>query len=334
MDPVTQGVLGAVLPQSFAAPERQRLALGAGWLGGMAADLDVLIRSSRDPLLAIEYHRHFTHALAFVPVGGLIVAAALWPLVRRRTDFRTLAAFTTLGYATHGLLDACTSYGTQLLWPFADTRVAWNVVGIVDPFYTVPLLGLAGLAAWTRRARFARVALGFAVAYLLGGLWQRERATAVAEALAGERGHAPAALTVKPTVGNLLLWRSLYMAEGRWHVDAVRVGLDARVYPGGSVAPAVLPDAPPGSALAHDLARFAWFSADALAVHPAQPDLIGDLRFSMLPNGLTPLWGIRVGTTGPDEHVPFVNVRDVSSRDFATFLDMVLGKELPGSVAR
>src|SRR5690606_29471703 len=50
-----------------------------GALGGMAPDLDVIIRSASDPLLALEYHRHFTHSLAFIPIGGLLVAAPfLW----------------------------------------------------------------------------------------------------------------------------------------------------------------------------------------------------------------------------------------------------------------
>ncbi|MDB2316436.1 metal-dependent hydrolase, partial [Luminiphilus sp.] len=31
-----------------------------------------------------------------------------------------------VGYATHGLLDACTTYGTMLLWPFSDARIAWS----------------------------------------------------------------------------------------------------------------------------------------------------------------------------------------------------------------
>ena len=43
--------------------------------------------------------------------------------------------FSTLGILTHGFLDACTSYGTSLFWPFSSTRVSWNVISIVDPFF-------------------------------------------------------------------------------------------------------------------------------------------------------------------------------------------------------
>jgi hypothetical protein len=78
MDPLTQGTLGAALPQATAGRARMGLATLAGFAGGMAPDLDVLIRSSEDPLLFLEYHRQFTHSLVFIPVGAAVVAALLW----------------------------------------------------------------------------------------------------------------------------------------------------------------------------------------------------------------------------------------------------------------
>ena len=131
MDPLTQGVVGAVLPQATAA--RGRFAASAGLLGflaGMAADLDVLIRSSEDPLLFLEYHRQFTHSLVFIPLGGLICALVLHGIIGRRRGlkFRQSWLFCSLGYATHALLDACTTYGTMLFWPFSDARIAWNTI--------------------------------------------------------------------------------------------------------------------------------------------------------------------------------------------------------------
>ena len=79
----------------------------------MAADLDILIRSGDDPLVAWTYHRHFTHSLAFVPVGGVLSGL---PFVWRKPKAKRalIVAATTVGYATHALLDAFTSYGTQL----------------------------------------------------------------------------------------------------------------------------------------------------------------------------------------------------------------------------
>ena len=55
MDPLTQGVLGAALPQAGSSGRYAASAGLLGFLAGMAADLDVLIRSTTDPLLFLEY---------------------------------------------------------------------------------------------------------------------------------------------------------------------------------------------------------------------------------------------------------------------------------------
>ena len=58
-----------------------RVAALAGAIGGELPDADILLPFA-DPALPMEYHRHFTHALAFIPVAGLL---ALLPfLVRAR----------------------------------------------------------------------------------------------------------------------------------------------------------------------------------------------------------------------------------------------------------
>lgn len=77
MDLLTQGLLGGVLAQSVARKEEKKLATLVGIAAGLLADADVLISSSSDPLLNIEYHRHFTHSLLFIPFGAAIALALL-----------------------------------------------------------------------------------------------------------------------------------------------------------------------------------------------------------------------------------------------------------------
>ena len=77
MDPITQGTIGAVLPQALGKKNLGIVAL-LGFLSGMAPDLDIFIRSSTDPLLSLEYHRQFTHSIVFIPFGGLICALFLF----------------------------------------------------------------------------------------------------------------------------------------------------------------------------------------------------------------------------------------------------------------
>jgi len=313
MDPLTQGVLGAVLPQAASRRGRQVAAAGVvGFFAGMAADLDVLIRSDTDPLLFLEYHRQFTHSLLFIPVGGLLCALALHWLYGRRRElpFRLTWLYCTLGYATHGLLDACTTYGTLLLWPFSDARIAWNTISIIDPAFTLPLLAAVILAARRQRPLYARLGLLWACGYLALGLWQREQATAMGAELAAQRGHETVRLEAKPSFANLLVWKIVYETRDRYYVDAVRVGLAPRVFSGESVPKLDvnrdLPWLDPTSQQARDIERFRWFSNGYLARDPRRDNRVMDIRYSLVPNEVAPLWSIELYPgAGHEDHVAY-----------------------------
>ena len=332
MDPLTQGVVGAMLAQCVARRDERRVATLVGALAGMSADLDVLIHSAEDPLLQVEFHRHFTHSLAFIPFGSTIVALLLFAFLRRRWRWRAVWRWATAGYATAGLLDACTSYGTHLLWPFTSTRTAWNLISIVDPAFTGLLSILVLLGVWKGArgsARLPHAALGAAVLYLACGLAQRERASAALEQRARERGHEPSAVTVKPTIGNLLLWRGVYRAGDQWHVDAVRVALGAaRIYEGSSVeavGASGIDELPADSIAAEDVERFRRFSDGCIARAPGRPNTITDLRYSPLPHGLDPLWAIEYDPARPDQHVAFRTFRGLDAEDRGLFLALLRG---------
>lgn len=330
MDIITQGLAGALVAQSAARPGQARRAAAIGLLAGMLADADILIRSPDDPLLNLEYHRQFTHSLAFVPLGGLIAALLLWPLLRRRLEFGRLYLFAVLGFLPSGLLDTATSFGTQLLWPFSDARIAWNAIAIVDPLFSLILVAALGIGIARHAPGAARLGLVLAVLYLLIGVGQRERAEAVALQVAQERGHRVERIEVKPTLGNLLLWRSIYESDGRFHVDAVRAGvLKPRVYEGGTVARFEPEEADwlrPGSVLEQDIARFTRFSDGFVARHPQRPWVLGDVRYAMLPTAVQPLWGIEMDPARQDRHVEFRTFRQADAATRQAFWDMLRGR--------
>lgn len=314
MDPLTQGLIGASLPQAV-MQDRRRSVFWPGCLGfvaGLLPDLDVLIRSSSDTLLFLEYHRQFTHSVLFIPVGGLACAALFHGLAGRRIrmPFRAVWLYCTLGYGTHGFLDACTSYGTMLWWPFSLERVALNLVSVVDPLFTLPVLVLVVLAAVRRRRHFAVGALVWACFYLGVGMMQRNAAIGMGESLAASRGHTPSHLVAKPSFANILVWKTVYEAEGRFFIDAVRPTVAPRVYPGGSIRKLDMardfPGLVAGSRQARDIERFRGLSEGILAQDPAAPDRIFDVRYSMVPNEIDGLWSIGVSPdAGPDAHVTF-----------------------------
>lgn len=331
MDLLTQGLLGAAMAQSVARQHEIRIASGIGLFAGMVADADILIRSSDDPLLNIEFHRHFTHSIFFVPMGALLVSALLWLLLRRRLSFSRLYIFSFAGYCLAGVLDALTSYGTHLWWPWRDDRVALNIISVVDPVFTLILLLTVVLAFRKRAVHVTRIGLLMAAAYLCLGWTQLQRAEAQAEVLIEQRAHSKERLLVRPTLANLVLWRSIYEHEGRLYVDAIHVGFFSAPhwYPGESIEKFVLEHdlgaLPTSSVLATDIERFRLFSAGWLGIHPAQPDVLVDVRYSSLPNSVAPMWAIKIDPARPWDHASYTVSRDSSSETRKKFLELLMG---------
>jgi len=343
MDPLSQASLGASLSQSFANDRsKQRIALVIGALAGMAPDLDVLIRSADNPILFLEFHRQFTHSLIFIPFGALICALAFYPLLVSKwfrnkwpsasLSFLQTYLFSFLGYATHGLLDACTSYGTQLFWPFSTERFAWNTVSIIDPMFTVPVLVLVLLGAYRKKVCYARAAFAYAVIYLSLGLVQHQRAEAAVFELAKQRGHQVERVQVKPSFGNRHVWKIIYEYDGRYYVDAVRLLLNTEYITGTSIQKLDVkrdfPWLPVDSQQAKDIERFRWFSDDYLAVSRRNPNLIMDVRYSYLPNRINSMWGVEVDKQLIDEgkldaHVGYYMKSGTDKKTVKRFMDMV-----------
>ena len=212
-------------------------------------------------------------------------------------------------------------------WPGA-------IIAIVDPAFSLTLLLAIILALRYGKPRLAQAGLGFAGLYLLFGLWQHLNAYDAASELAQQRGHQVERMMVKPTMANLLLWRSVYESDGVFYVDAVRVGLfgDERIYQGGQ-APRFklerdMPQLNPSAALYHDIERFRYFSDDYVIADLVRENVLIDARYSMLPTGLAPIWGIDMNVDSEDQHAQFIHYRDRAGFSRERFVAMLLGREL------
>jgi len=329
VDPISQAAIGATAAQSLSPKTGLKAALLAGAIGGTMPDLDVLIRSTDDPLLFLDYHRHFTHSLAFIPLGGVIAAAVARVVLRGRRSLKQLWAPATLGWATHGLLDSCTSYGTFLLWPFSSARIAWHNVAIIDPLFTLPLVAGALLAMRRKNRTLARAAFTWGVLYLLFGAVQRDRAAAVYASVQAERGHKATRAEVKPSLANNFLFRGFYLHNGRYYADSIRVPWvgEPKVYQGESIETididkltAELP-----ALHADDIRRFARFSKGYLVRDPRQPGIISDFRYAAVPNQIVPLWGVDLAGAKPGRHLNFHRFSAVTPQMRRDFLHQLRG---------
>ena len=149
MDSLTQAVLGGSIT-GFALHRyigRKSVFIGAAL--ATLPDLDVFVRYG-DPISSMTYHRGFTHSL-FVLSAFAIGLTLVWRLFWPRTDYSVQRLFLALWLCliTHPLLDAFTSFGTQLWWPTAAIPTSWSSIFIIDPLYTLPLcVGAFAAAFW------------------------------------------------------------------------------------------------------------------------------------------------------------------------------------------
>ena len=331
MDPLSQGTVGAAFAQSI-ANKNNIIKIGIiGFLAGLAPDLDVLIRSENDPILFLEYHRQFSHSLFFIPFGSLIVALLIFPLFKKSMGFKTIYMASFLGYATHGLLDACTSYGTLIFWPFSNERITWNNISIIDPLFTIPVLILIGIAIKTRKRIFSFFAIGWIIFYLSLGFIQYDRALSAAIKLAESRGHVAERITLKPSFGNLILWKSIYQYEETFYVDAIRT-VKSTTWCKGETTKVFdyqhhLPNLDKDSQQRKDIERFRWFSQDYLGYNK-EKNLVTDIRYSMIPNQIAPMWGLVIDDKrGINEHAIWWTNRDFDQSQIDLFKDMLSGKK-------
>jgi inner membrane protein len=303
MDSVTHILLGGTIAQLVAG--RRAGFLRTFLLGGVAAtlpDLDVFLNTGnvvRDHAL----HRHFMHALVMIPV----LAAIAWGLIllnRRARPFAVplyLAAL--LACLSHTVLDSLTSYGTVMFWPLSERRLAFDVIAVIDPLYTLPLIAGVIVAFWKRSLRAVAAGLVLSSAYMGLAVVQHGRAATLQRDLLAARGVTdPVNPRVLPQLGAIVVYRSVYIHERRIYADALRPTLFGKGYvkPGGSV-PALdaadLRPFPPPPGVTQDFDRFAWFADGYVARSPSNPQLISDLRYTITPNGLDSIWGVQLEDT-------------------------------------
>lgn len=330
MDIVTHALLGAVAAQSISQRQHARAASAVGAIAALLPDLDVLIRSVDDALMTLTYHRHFSHSLFFAPIGALLASLFLWFVFRRYMNKSQLYVYALIGYVSACLLDVCTSYGTHLLWPLVDKPISLSIIAVVDPLFSLILIGALGSAIYTHQQRWCWLGLVGAVVYLSTGAVQHQRAYHTAEALAAQRGVTPSRIIIKPTLANLFLWRAITVEDSKAWADAIRVGWsnEAKIYHGTSVT-LIEPtfwDLPPDSHAYRDLTRFYILTDQMLATHSRHENFVGDLRYAMLPDSVEPMWGIRIDPANPDAPTEFVVDRSFTPKMRETLIKMLQGK--------
>jgi len=123
---------------------------------------------------------------------------------------------------THPLLDACTTYGTQLFQPFSDYRVAFNNIAVADPGYTVPFLVCLIIAGYltrntSRRKFFNWLGIGLSSAYLLFSVYNKHRINKVFEQSFAENNITYERYMTSPTIFSNALWQGVAETDSAYY---------------------------------------------------------------------------------------------------------------------
>ena len=144
------------------------------------------------------------------------------------------------------------------------------------------------------------------------------------------RGHESKRLTVKPSLGNLFLWKTIYEDKGFYYVDAVRL-FGAKEYCEGTKIKKLdnltgFMDLNTNSQQYLDIKRFDWFSQGYLGVGQSK-NIITDVRYSAVPNEADGLWGIKIDPSkDSSEHVEWVVNRSDYKSKWERFFGLLLGR--------
>lgn len=320
MDSLTQFVLGAAVSTALLGKKigPRKAALVGGVLGTLP-DLDVFLPFD-DPVDSFVYHRGWTHSVFVHALATPILGEGLLRMFKALRDHRWLVwAAVFLCLSTHAAIDAITVYGTRIFWPLYPDPVGIGSVFIIDPLYTLPLLGVVIWAlckkTWTARLRNGVVtALVVSSAYLGLSAAVQGYVERTARQVFLEKGPAPDKVYAIAMPFNILVWKVIGLREGSY--DNLYISL---LDEPGTVEIYTHPRHPELVACLDETAAYRkldWFSH---GFHRAE--LAGDrVVMSDLRMGLTPGYafrfviGERVGEqirpAGPDRFADLVRVED------------------------
>jgi inner membrane protein len=211
MDSFTQIALGIAIAEVCAGKKLKNKTILYGSILGTIPDLDVVVGLFLDPVDAVLIHRGISHSLFLFLFLSPLLGYIISKLEKNRIDFLHASYMAFWCLFTHVVLDMFTSWGTQILWPL-DYRFALKTIFVVDPLYTIPLV-IALIMVWKTkdaplRKKYITKGLLISSFYLLLSCSIKLYALHQFEKALHKQGISYAAIIVKPTAFNIILWNA------------------------------------------------------------------------------------------------------------------------------
>ena len=138
MDSITHIALGAVVGEAFAGKKLGKKAMLIGAAAQSLPDIDVVASFWLTPSENLLAHRGFMHSFLFAAMATVAFSFLLARWHRtKEVGLTTWMLFLSTEILIHLFLDASNSYGIGWFEPFSNQRIAFNVMFVADPLFSV-----------------------------------------------------------------------------------------------------------------------------------------------------------------------------------------------------
>ena len=223
MDSLTHIVLGAAIGEIVAGRRLGKKALLIGAIANSLPDIDFMAAFWLPTARDVWAHRGITHSFLFVLVMTPLLswlAARIWPRTpMKREDWWFFIGIELL---SHIFIDAFNAYGTGWFEPFNHHRVAFHVLFVADPFFSVWLaiafVALLLLRSGHRaRKRWAWAGLVISSLYLFYAITNKLSVDSIAKADLARQHLSYTRYLSTPTPMNCWLWYIVAQDSGGFY---------------------------------------------------------------------------------------------------------------------
>lgn len=213
MDSVTHVVLGAATGQVVLGSKVGNKAIFWGAIAGSIPDFDTFVTSFLSPASSVLFHRGPTHSILFAiiiaPILGFIISA-----IHRDSNFRKWTFMGLVAILMHSVIDVFNTYGTELLFPFSNARLAFDSIGIIDFTLLLPILTLLIVIMFKPqksaiRTKLSAIILGYTLLFTLLTIGNKLIITNRVEKQLNEQHVSYTSLKTAPLPFTNLLWLAL-----------------------------------------------------------------------------------------------------------------------------
>ncbi len=216
MDTVTHALLGTAIAQAGFRRKLGRKSLIAGAIFASLPDTDIFLSISSDPTAMIKYHRAATHSLILACLAAPLIGWLSWKICKKNGSWIMWSLLALTALFSHDILDLCTTWGTEILYPLTNTRYSLDALPIVDPLIILPLIAFLLSIFILKNLRLKRIlaiaALVWCTIYTCTGLTFSHQALLLAES-SRPNGFKITQEKAIPNVGTILLWHVVLKDE-------------------------------------------------------------------------------------------------------------------------